>query len=60
MKPYTVESGYDDSFKDGDYEYYGVYDRNGDVCALFYVDAVPNAKHEAETLAKRLNENNIL
>lgn len=51
---YTVEHGYDE-LTDGDYEYYGVYDRQGDICAMFYVDAISNAKEEAETLAERLN-----
>lgn len=56
MTKYTVKRGYDE-LPDGDYEYYGVFDPQGNLCGLFYVDAIPNAKQEAQDLADRMNNN---
>ena len=55
MKYYTIDRDIDTSHPDGDYEYYAVYDPQGAVCALFYLDAIPNAEDEALALCTRLN-----
>ena len=55
MKNYIVEHGCDSEFSDGEYEYYGVYNKDGDICAIFYVDAIPNAQEAACKLCNDLN-----
>ena len=55
-KPYTIDTGIDTSHPDGDYEYIAVYDPQGNACAIFYTDAVPNAAAEAQNLCNRLNQ----
>ncbi len=55
MKCYTIDRDIDTSDPEGDYEYYAVYDPQGCICALFYLDAIPNAEDEALNLCGRLN-----
>lgn len=54
--PYTVIHGYDDSFGDGDYEYYGVFDNKGYPVAMYYAEDTPiDAEAEANDLCNRIN-----
>lgn len=56
MKTYTIDTDIDISYPDGEAEYVAVYSPDGYACAIFYIDAVPNAAVEAQNLCNRLNQ----